>query len=137
MSHKFLDPVTIPLAAPTRQRHAVTRGSVYFFECGCAVSARRTSRCWWEASVRWEPFEKMEEQQRLLDDSDDEDYSGPTADIRRLIRRQRGRKSAGDELHPGDLNFRDSYGEDPVEDDANVPDNVVCMFVVAFDTRQG
>lgn len=79
----------------------------------------------------------MEEQQPLIDDSEDEDFTGPTSDIKRLIRRQRGRKSAGDGLHHSDINFRDGTDTETTEDSGDAPDNVVCVFVVAFDTRHG
>lgn len=64
-------------------------------------------------------------------DEGDGDVTGPTSDIKRLIRRHRDR-SQEQGLRHDSLPITDNDDED-----GNGPDNVTCVFVVAFDTRQG
>lgn len=78
----------------------------------------------------------MEEQQPLIhdDDEDSDDLTGPTSDIKRLIRRHRNRQSEDTTLHPEILTLN---AEGDKAEDESTQDDVVCVFVIAFDTRQG
>lgn len=79
----------------------------------------------------------MEEEKPLIEEEDD-DLTGTTADIKRLIRRHRDRHSEEQLLRHDPFSEIDEECESKAcLEDGDAPDNVTCVFVIAFDTRHG